>query len=230
MQGLVGLPYHAGAIMTADLFAAAGASPLHLALGPQAVLLHGAALVQAPALWAAVQAITRHAPWRHMETPGGRAMSVATTCCGALGWISDRRGYRYVDRDPMTGQPWPPMPAAFLDVARAAAEQAGFEAFEPDACLINRYAPGTRLSLHQDRDERDLAAPIVSVSLGLPATFLWGGLARSDKAWRAQLSHGDVVVWGGVDRLRFHGVAPVSRGVHPLTGPWRINLTLRKAG
>ncbi|RYF53932.1 MAG: alpha-ketoglutarate-dependent dioxygenase AlkB, partial [Comamonadaceae bacterium] len=102
--------------------------------------------------------------------------------------------------------------------------------FVPDACLINRYAPGTRLSLHQDRDERDLQAPIVSVSLGLPATFLWGGHDRAEKAMHVPLAHGDVVVWGGADRLRLHGVAPVSQGVHPLTGPWRINLTFRKAG
>jgi len=217
--------------MTADLLSAAGASPpAPLPLGRQAVLLPGAAMAQAPALWACVQAIAQSAPWRHMETPGGRAMSVATTNCGAWGWVSDRRGYRYLACDPATGQPWPSLPAAFVEVARAAAAQAGFEAFEPDACLINRYAPGTRLSLHQDRDERDLAAPIVSVSLGLPATFLWGGLARSDKTWRAPLAHGDVVVWGGVDRLRFHGVAPVAAGDHPLTGPFRINLTFRKAG
>ncbi|MDR6214357.1 DNA oxidative demethylase AlkB [Paracidovorax wautersii] len=216
--------------MTADLLAAAGAQPAHLLLGSQAVLLHGAARADAPVLWAAVEAIAARAPWRHMETPGGRAMSVATTNCGARGWVSDRRGYRYATHDPLTGEPWPALPAALLRLARASAQAAGFEAFEPDACLINRYAPGTRLSLHQDRDERDLAAPIVSVSLGLPATFLWGGMARGDKAWRVPLAHGDVVVWGGVDRLRFHGVLPVAPGSHPLTGPFRVNLTFRKAG
>lgn len=216
--------------MTADLFAPTGAAPAPLALGPQALLLHGAALPQAGALWAAVQAVARQAPWRHMETPGGRAMSVATTSCGPLGWVSDRRGYRYAAHDPLTGRPWPALPAAFLRLARAAAQEAGFGAFAPDACLINRYAPGTRLSLHQDRDERDLDAPIVSVSLGLPATFLWGGPARGDKTWRVPLAHGDVVVWGGADRLRFHGVLPVPDGLHPLTGPFRVNLTFRQAG
>jgi len=156
-------------------------------------------------------------------------MSVATTSCGALGWISDRRGYRYTATDPISGQPWPAMPLQFLQLAQRAARQAGFDAFVPDACLINRYAPGTRLSLHQDRDEQDLSAPIVSVSLGLPATFVWGGMARGDKAQRVPLAHGDVVVWGGADRLRFHGVLPVASGDHVLTGPHRVNLTLRRA-
>ncbi|RYF28571.1 MAG: DNA oxidative demethylase AlkB [Comamonadaceae bacterium] len=201
-----------------------------LRLGPQALLLRHFARAHAPALWSAVTQVVGAAPWRHMQTPGGKSMSVATTSCGALGWISDRRGYRYVDRDPLSGLPWPAMPAPLLHLAQQAALQAGFEGFTPDACLINRYVPGTRLSLHQDRDERDLQAPIVSVSLGLAATFLWGGHARSDRALRVPLAHGDVVVWGGQDRLRFHGVLPVQEGVHPLTDACRVNLTFRKAG
>ena len=156
-------------------------------------------------------------------------MSVATTGCGPLSWVSDRRGYRYAALDPLTGTPWPALPADFAQLAHAAAQEAGFAAFVPDACLINRYAPGTRLSLHQDRDEQDLAAPIVSISLGLPATFLWGGDTRGERALRVPLRHGDAVVWGGVDRLRFHGVLPVAPGQHPATGECRINLTLRKA-
>jgi alkylated DNA repair protein (DNA oxidative demethylase) len=157
-------------------------------------------------------------------------MSLAMTNCGRLGWISDRRGYRYGELDPETGRPWPPMPAVFERLAQAAAAEAGYEGFVPDACLVNRYEPGTRLSLHQDKDERDYGAPIVSVSLGMPATFLFGGLARGDKAARVPLGHGDVVVWGGPDRLRYHGVLPLEDRPHALLGSRRINLTFRKAG
>jgi alkylated DNA repair protein (DNA oxidative demethylase) len=157
-------------------------------------------------------------------------MSVAMSNCGTLGWLSDRRGYRYDRIDPESGRPWPALPDSFAALARRAAAQAGFEGFVPDACLINRYAPGARLSLHQDRDEREPVHPIVSVSLGLPATFLFGGARRSDRALRVPLVHGDVVVWGGPARLHYHGVLPVPDGEHPLTGPWRINLTLRRAG
>lgn len=216
--------------MHADLFSQPDTPQSPVPLGPQAVWLRGFAWDEAPALWAAVETVVDAAPWCHMETPGGRSMSVATTNCGALGWISDRRGYRYAATDPISGQPWPPMPLPLLRLAQRAARHAGFGAFAPDACLINRYAPGTRLSLHQDRDEQDWSAPIVSVSLGLPATFLWGGMARGDKAQRVPLTHGDVVVWGGVDRLRFHGVLPVASGHHALTGPHRVNLTFRRAG
>lgn len=212
-----------------DLFADDPAQPGTLALGAQAMLLRGFALARAQRLLEEVSAVARQSPWRHMATPGGKPMSVATTGCGPLSWVSDRQGYRYAARDPLTGAPWPPMPPALLALARAAARQAGFADFTPDACLINRYAPGARLSLHQDRDERDLAAPIVSVSLGLPAVFLWGGATRGERAARVPLHHGDVVVWGGVDRLRFHGVQPVPPGSHPAARPWRINLTLRKA-
>lgn len=165
-----------------------------------------------------------------MVTPGGATMSVAMTHCGALGWVSDRHGYRYVARNPETGEPWPAMPEVFSALAQEAAAAVGFAAFRPDSCLINRYAPGTRLSLHQDKDERDLSQPIVSVSLGLPAVFLFGGFARTEHTQRLPLFHGDVVVWGGPSRLRFHGVLPVQDGDHPLLGACRINLTFRKAG
>jgi len=217
--------------MTDDLFDTdESPAATRLTLGPGAVLLRGFAQPVAKALPAQIAAIAQQAPWRHMATPGGRRMSVATTNCGALGWVSDARGYRYSAVDPDSGQPWPAMPAALKALAGEAAAEAGFKGFVPDACLINRYAPGTRLSLHQDRDERDLGAPIVSVSLGLPATFLWGGLARGDRALRVPLRHADVVVWGGEDRLRFHGVLPVPQGEHADWGAARVNLTFRKAG
>ncbi|MES2610509.1 DNA oxidative demethylase AlkB [Acidovorax sp.] len=199
-------------------------------LAPGAVLLRGFALGLAPALLQAVEAITAHAPFRHLETPGGQRMSVAMTNSGPLGWISDRSGYRYGRADPLSGRPWPPLPTVFATLAREAAEAAGFAGFEPDACLINRYAPGTRLSLHQDKDEQSHDHPIVSVSLGIPAVFLFGGDARADKPQRISLAHGDVVVWGGPARLRYHGVMPLAEAVHPLTGALRINLTFRKAG
>lgn len=200
-----------------------------VALGAEARVLRGFALPWVDGLLAALAEVERAAPPRHMLTPGGLAMSVANTNCGALGWVSDRRGYRYSATDPASGQPWPAMPAAFAELARAAAGAAGFTGYAPDACLINHYRPGTRLSLHQDKDERDHRAPIVSVSLGMPAVFLFGGLARADKALRVPLQHGDVVVWGGVDRLRFHGVLPLKELPHPLLGAERINLTFRRA-
>jgi alkylated DNA repair protein (DNA oxidative demethylase) len=212
--------------MTLDLFAAE--EPVQ-AIAPGAVLLRAFALADAEAILADVRAITARAPFRRMFTPGGQAMSVAMSNCGSLGWISDRQGYRYVAADPDSGQPWPPLPPRLLRLAGDAAAGAGFPGFVPDACLINRYAPGTRMSLHQDRDEQDFTQPIVSVSLGLPVTFLFGGLARGDKAARLTLSHGDVLVWGGPARLRFHGVLPLMDGQHPATGAYRINLTFRKA-
>ncbi len=198
-------------------------------LAPGASYLRGFALENAPALLAAVEQVLATAPFRHMSTPGGLRMSVAMTNCGDFGWLSDRRGYRYDRKDPLTGKPWPAFPDVFVGLARSAAELAGYANFVPDACLINCYAPGTRLSLHQDKDERDFDAPIVSVSLGLPATFLFGGEARSDRQQRISLQHGDVVVWGGRARLRFHGVLTLKDGHHDLIGAQRINLTLRKA-
>ena len=209
-----------------DLFdAGAGATRF----ADDAWLLRGFALDRAPALQAAIDAITVQAPFRHMETRRGLRMSVAMSNCGEVGWISDRRGYRYAPCDPLDGRPWPAMPPLFAQLAAEAARAAGFEGFAPDACLINCYQPDTRLSLHQDRDERDLDAPIVSVSLGLPATFVFGGPARGDRVQRVPLRHGDVVAWGGASRLFHHGVLPLGGGVHPLLGARRVNLTFRKA-
>lgn len=190
-------------------------------------LLHGFALANDNGLLDGIDAVSAAAPFRHMVTPGGFEMSVAMTNCGPLGWVSDRLGYRYVERDPLTGNPWPAMPSDFLRLAAEAAAAAGFGNFSPDACLINRYEPGTRLTLHQDKDERDFSQPIVSVSLGVPATFLFGGLKRADKTRRIPLLHGDVVVWGGPDRLRYHGVLALKENRHPRLGNRRINLTFR---
>jgi DNA oxidative demethylase len=198
-------------------------------IGERAVVLRGFARRRQGALVAAVEEITACAPFRNMITPGGFRMSVAMTNCGRAGWVTDRRGYRYDLVDPMTGRTWPPMPASFRSLAVEAAGAAGFVGFEPDACLINRYEPGTRLSLHRDENERDLTAPIVSVSLGLPAVFLFGGKSRSDRPRRMPLEGGDIVVWGGPDRLVYHGIAPLPEGDDPLTGHRRINLTFRKA-
>jgi DNA oxidative demethylase len=194
-----------------------------------AVLLRGFAKPSESELIAALAAIEAQAPFRHMQTPGGHQMSVAMINCGAVGWVTDRSGYRYDRNDPLSGQPWPPMPLAFHALAVHAADSAGFAGFSPDACLINRYEPSARMSLHQDRDEQDFENPIVSVSLGLPAIFLFGGSKRSDKPNRYRLEHGDVVVWGGPSRLFFHGVAPLAEGEHGLLGRRRINLTFRRA-
>ncbi|HEY2619373.1 MAG TPA: DNA oxidative demethylase AlkB [Acetobacteraceae bacterium] len=199
-------------------------------IGDGAVVLRGFASAFASELLGAVQRICAAAPFRHLTTPGGHVMSVAMTNCGNLGWVSDRSGYRYQRADPRSGEPWPAMPAVLRATATDAADAAGYAGFNADACLINRYEPGARLSLHQDRDERDLAAPIVSMSLGLPAIFLFGGLRRSEKPRRIRLDHGDVVVWGGATRLAFHGVEPLDDGEHAATGRYRINLTFRKAG
>jgi alkylated DNA repair protein (DNA oxidative demethylase) len=199
------------------------------AIAPGAVLLRGFASGVGEALLQAVEDITAAAPLRHLVTPGGYTMSVAMSNCGALGWVSDRSGYRYDAKDPLSGRPWPPMPARFAELALRAAAEAGFDNFRPDACLINRYEPGARLSLHQDKDEGDLKAPIVSVSLGLPAVFLFGGVARSDRPARYRLLHGDVAVWGGPSRLAYHGVAPLAEGEHARLGRQRINLTFRCA-
>ena len=198
-------------------------------LGPGAVLLGARALEAALGLLGGLRSVHEAAPFRRMSVPGGHTMSVAMTSCGPAGWITDRHGYRYSTTDPDSGRPWPPLPEPFRDLAQAAAAEAGFPGFQPDTCLINRYEPGARMALHQDRDERDQGAPIVSVSLGLAATFLWGGLARAEPARRLPLHHGDVVVWGGPSRLCFHGIAPLREGKHPLTGRCRYNLTFRQA-
>jgi DNA oxidative demethylase len=194
-----------------------------------AVLLRGAALPFERKLLPALNAVAAASPFRHMVTPGGYTMSVAMTNCGAAGWVTDRTGYRYDRVDPETGNPWPSMPDCFRDLAVAAATEAGWPEFRPDACPINRYEPGARLSLHQDKNERDLANPIVSVSLGLPATFQFGGLRRNDRVKRYSLGHGDVVVWGGPSRLYYHGVAELKDGHHETVGRVRINLTFRRA-
>jgi len=194
------------------------------------MLLRGFARPIQHDLLTAIDAIVGRSPFRHMSTPGGHQMSVAMTNCGSLGWVTDQTGYRYDAIDPATGKPWPEMPPVLRELAGQAAAQAGFAGFQPEACLVNRYEPGARLSLHQDRDEKNYDAPIVSVSLGLPATFLWGGVRRADRPVRYRLVHGDVVVWGGPSRLTFHGVAPLADGEHALLGRKRINLTFREAG
>ncbi|HRO58606.1 MAG TPA: DNA oxidative demethylase AlkB [Burkholderiaceae bacterium] len=221
--------------MAADLFEALAIEmppigPGVEALAPGALVLRGFARAVARQLFTDLRVVVDQAPFRQMITPGGLRMSVAMTNCGELGWVSDRRGYRYDPADPDSGRCWPAMPASFVELAQRAAERAGFGGFAPDACLVNRYAPGARLSLHQDRDERDFGWPIVSVSLGLPAIFQFGGPRRSDKARRIPLQHGDVVVWGGSSRLHHHGVLALADGDHALTGRSRLNLTFRKAG
>jgi alkylated DNA repair protein (DNA oxidative demethylase) len=194
-----------------------------------AYLLRGAALPFERDVLTALDAVTARSPFRHMVTPGGFVMSVAMTNCGAAGWITDRSGYRYDALDPESGERWPPMPESFRNLAAAAAEAAGYHAFSPDACLINRYEQGARLSLHQDKNERDFERPIVSVSLGLPATFQFGGLTRKDPVRKYALRHGDVAVWGGPARLCYHGVVELKEGMHPALGGMRINLTFREA-
>ena len=216
--------------MTADLFdAIADVQPSRETMADGAVLLRGFAQRFEADLIPALREIVTQAPFRHMSTPGGHQMSVAMTNCGDAGWVTDRTGYRYDGTDPESGEKWPAMPSVFRELAGEAATEAGFKGFSPDACLINRYEPGARMSLHQDKDEQDFGAPIVSVSLGIPATFLFGGLKRSDKPQKYRLTHGDVVVWGGPSRLLFHGVAPLADGEHALMGRERINLTFRKA-
>ena len=204
-------------------------APASEAIAEGAALLRGFANVSAQGLMDDLAKIVAVAPFRHMVTPGGYRMSVAMTNCGQAGWVSDAKGYRYDAGDPLTGVAWPAMPAAFRQLAADAARQAGYPGFEADACLINRYQPGARLTLHQDRNERDYSAPIVSVSLGLPAVFLFGGASRKDRPRRMLLASGDVVVWGGATRLAYHGIASLKDGEHPLTGRCRINLTFRKA-
>jgi DNA oxidative demethylase len=220
------LNHHAS---TPDLFEGAHEEESPQRIAPDAWLLPRFATRYEQPLLRALESVLALAPFRFMTTPGGYTMSVAMTNCGQVGWVTDRTGYRYDPVDPLSGRVWPAMPEAFLELATGAAAAAGFACFAPDACLVNRYVAGARLSLHQDKDERDFDAPIVSVSLGLPATFLFGGARRADRAMRVPLAHGDIVVWGGEARLRFHGVLPLKPGDHPLLGACRINLTFRKA-
>lgn len=217
--------------MTTNLFDRVdGAEPSGEPLRPGAVLLRGFALRSAASCLGALRALTAQAPFRHMVTPGGLRMSVGMTNCGGLGWISDSTGYRYSPTDPESGKPWPQMPDCFSRLATDAAASAGFSGFHPDACLINRYEVGSRLSLHQDKDEKDFTAPIVSVSLGMPAVFQLGGFKRADRPLRLPVEHGDVLVWGGSARLLFHGIMPLKQGLHAVLGAYRVNLTFRKAG
>jgi len=215
--------------VTLDLFEP-DTAPRVEPLAPGAVVLRGFAAADEAILLADLHEVIARAPLRHMVTPGGFRMSVAMTNCGSLGWFSEAAGYRYDAIDPASGRPWPALPVSFLRLAQGAAAQAGFDGFVPDACLVNRYEPGAKLSLHQDKDERDYGAPIVSVSLGIPAMFLFGGVRRTDKTLHVPLQHGDVVVWGGPARLRYHGVMALKPASHPLLGERRINLTFRKAG
>jgi alkylated DNA repair protein (DNA oxidative demethylase) len=213
-----------------DLFDDLPSDTTQTPIASGAVLLHGFAREEAAVLLQAVETVLHQAPLRHMQTPGGYTMSVAMSSCGTLGWVSDPSGYRYAACDPLTGHPWPAMPACLLHLAQRAAAQAGFADFRPEACLINQYVPGAKLSLHQDKDERDLRAPIVSLSLGLPAVFLFGTPSRKDRPQRYRLVHGDVVVWGGPARLAYHGVAALADGNHALLGRRRLNLTFRIVG
>jgi alkylated DNA repair protein (DNA oxidative demethylase) len=210
-----------------DLFA--DEQPWQEPLAPGAVVLRRLAVAGAATLLHDIEAVAALSPFRHMVTPGGYTMSVAMTSCGGLGWTTNDRGYLYSPVDPVTQRPWPPIPEAFHALCHEAAIAAGYPDFQPDACLINRYAPGAKLSLHQDKDEPNLRAPIVSVSLGLPAIFQFGGLQRNDPLKRLMLEHGDVVVWGGESRLFYHGIQPLKLGQHPLTGEYRYNLTFRRA-
>ena len=210
-----------------DLFAEE--TPWSEPLAPGAMIVRRLAREHSTVLLAAIEQVAAVSPFRHMVTPGGYTMSVAMTNCGPLGWSTDRHGYCYASVDPLSGRSWPAMPACFRQLAQAAAERAGYRGFDPDACLINRYQPGAKLSLHQDKDEARLDAPIDSVSLGLPAVFQFGGLRRSDPLRRVLLEHGDVVVWGGESRLFYHAILPLKEGCHPQVGPWRYNLTFRRA-
>lgn len=222
--------FDGAAAAMADLFdTQAGEAPREQVIAPGALLFRGFALQSASDLLLDLDPVITQAPFRHLQTPGGRPMSVAMSNCGACGWVSDAAGYRYESFDPMSGNPWPVMPTSFATLARAAAAHAGFAGFLPDACLINRYAPGARMALHQDRDERDFDAPIVSASFGLPTVFVFGGAQRTAPTQRVLLQHGDVVVWGGPARLAYHGVLTLKTGSHDVLGAQRINLTFRKA-
>lgn len=214
---------------TIDLFAEHHeVNPSRIQIAAEAFILRGFAVSQAKELLREIHTIITLSPLRQMQTPNGYTMSVQTTSCGTFGWVSDNKGYRYERNDPLRGQPWPTMPSSFLKLAKEAAFEGGFKDFTPDCCLINHYQAGAKLSLHKDKDERDFSAPIVSISLGLPAIFLFGGLNRSDQTQRYKLEHGDVAIWGGKSRLAYHGILPVIDGDHPLTGHQRINITFRK--
>ena len=213
-------------LIAMDLFSAQSD---HLPLADGACWLPGFALPVMDELWSCIARHLHACPPQQMQTPMGYLMSVRTSSMGDWGWVSSALGYGYSHRQPLTQQPWPPIPAVVLQLASAAALQAGYANFVPDSCLINVYTPGNKMGLHQDKDELDFSQPIVSVSLGIPATFLFGGAKRSDRPLKILLHHGDIVVWGGRSRRFYHGVAQIKPASHPLTGQQRINLTLRKA-
>lgn len=215
--------------MTMDLFESSSSEPWVEPLCEGAVVLRRFASADASELLEAIEGVVEQAPFRQMQTPGGHTMSVAMTCCGSWGWVTDTRGYRYQQTDPRSGESWPLMPEVFRSLAAKAASAAGYSGFSPDACLVNRYEPGAKMGLHQDKDEEDFGQPIVSVSLGAPAVFQFGGDRRSDRPQRVPLEHGDVVVWGGSARLRYHGVLTLKQAQHSLTGTSRYNLTFRRA-
>jgi DNA oxidative demethylase len=207
-------------------FSQAGAADM-LPLADGIALLRGFA--STARLFPLIESVAARAPFRHLVTPGGQTMSVAMTNCGPVGWVSDRSGYRYSALDPLSERSWPAMPEEFTTLAREAARTCGFAEFAPDACLVNRYSPGSRLTAHRDADEQNFAQPIVSVSLGLPASFAFYGLKRGGKGRTVALADGDVLVWGGPARLVYHAVRPVKPGTHPITGGFRYNLTFRHA-
>lgn len=213
-----------------DLFANNTAEPLSTQISEQATLFHQFLLADDEALLNDIRSVLKLAPLRHLETPAGHKMSVKTSSCGSYGWLSDKHGYRYQNTDPVTGQPWPDIPHSILVKATQVSRLAGFENFQPDSCLINVYTPGAKMGLHQDKNETDFSKPIVSFSFGLPIVFMWGGFKRSDKYQKFPLQHADALVWGGVDRLRYHGVQQLKEAIHPLTGHCRVNLTIRQAG
>ena len=211
-----------------DLFE--NVQPNKLQITKHTYLLKSYALANEKTLLMDMLQIVNQAPLRQMVTKMGFVMSAAMTNCGALGWVSDRQGYRYDMQDPTTNRLWPLMPVSFQQLAVLAAAEAGFDDFQPDACLINQYQVGAGMGLHQDKNELDFNQPIVSVSLGISAVFQFGGLTRTDKTFKISLVHGDIVVWGGESRLNFHGVAPLKMNTHPMLGAYRYNLTFRKAG
>ena len=214
--------------MTADFFSDQMESQVMLAKG--AYWLRGFALPQADTICAMLIEHLKNYPPQQMMTPMGYSMSVRTTSFGEFGWVSSKQGYGYAVKNSFTNESWPPIPESFFDLAQRAANQAGYVNFKPDTCLINVYEIGDKMGLHQDKDEADFSKPIVSVSLGLPVIFQFGGLTRTAKTLKVPLSHGDVVVWGADSRLCFHGVLPLKAGTHGTLGQRRINLTFRKAG